>query len=221
MHESNAKPAKGVKQIRDLLGIKASDNLVNASYILVVEGEDDVITLKALLPILSEKLAKAIKNNLLIIDQIGGAGNLSYKLTLLSNSLCVYHTFLDNDEAGRKAYEKAEKENLITIKNNTFITCNGSRNSELEDSLSISVYKDDIKDEYGVDIGRLSGNNKWSDKVRDIFLTQGKQWNEKVESKVKYTVANSVKKNPANALNPHKRNSIDALVTSLERMIKI
>lgn len=221
VHNSNAKPAKGIKQIRDLLGIKASDNLVNANYVLVVEGEDDIITLKALLPTLSEKISKAIKSNLLIIDQIGGAGNLSYKLTLLSNSLCVYHTFLDHDEAGRLAYEKAEEDNLITIKNNTFITCNGSSNSELEDSLNISVYKDAINDEYGVNIDRLSGNKKWSDKVRDVFLTQGKQWNDRVESKVKYTVANSVRKNPTNALNEHKRNSIDALVTSLETMIKI
>jgi len=221
VHNSNAKPAKGIKQIRDLLGIKASDNLINANYVLVVEGEDDVITLKALLPILSEKIAKAIKSNLLIIDQIGGAGNLSYKLTLLGNSLCVYHTLLDNDDAGRLAYEKAEDDNLITIKNNTFITCNGSTNSELEDSLNVSIYKDAINDEYGVDIGRLSGNKKWSDKVKDVFLTQGKQWNDRVESKVKYTVANSVRKNPIDSLNEHKRNSIDALVISLETMMKI
>ena len=44
---------------------------------------------------------------MLVIDEIGGAGNLSYKLTLLSNSLCVYHTFLDNDEAGFKGMDKA------------------------------------------------------------------------------------------------------------------
>ena len=123
--EGKATPAKDIKQIRDLLGIKASDNLVNASYVLVVEGDDDVITLKALLPTLSEKLAKNIKNNLLIVDPIGGAGNLSYKLTLLSNSLCVYHAFLDNDEAGRKAFESAEKDRVLSIKRNTFITCDG------------------------------------------------------------------------------------------------
>ena len=223
VHNSTAKPAKSIKQIRDLLGIKASDNLVNASYVLVVEGEDDVITLMALLQYLSEKLTKAIKSNLLIIDCIGGAGNLSYKLTLLSNSLCVYHTFLDNDESGRMAYEKAEEDSLINIKNNTFITCNGSPNSELEDALEIDVYKKDIFDEYGVNVelSNLRGNQKWSDRVKKVFFAQGKPWNDKVKSKVKYTVANSVKKNPENALNEHKRNSIDALVTSLEAMINI
>ncbi|EIN2542263.1 hypothetical protein LOP50_004545 [Escherichia coli] len=55
--------------------------------------------------------------------------------------------------------------------------------------------------------------------MRKAFLAQGKQWNNNVEAKVKYTVANCIKKNPENALSQHKRNSIDALVESLEQMI--
>ena len=182
-----------------------------------------MISLKAILPTLSEKLAKVLKSNLLIIEPIGGAGNLSYKLTLLGNSLCVYHTFLDNDDAGRKAFQSAESDNLISIKSNTFITCNGSPNSEFEDSLQLDTYKQTVLDEFGVNLDspKFRGNKKWSDRVRDVFLDQGKLWNDKTESQVKYAVANSVKRNPANALNPHKRNSIDALVTSLEELIKI
>ena len=86
-----ALPAKNTQQIRDLLGIKASDNLTNASYVLVVEGDDDVIALRALLRHLSESLKKLIDSHMLILEQIGGAGNLSYKLSSLKNSLCVYH----------------------------------------------------------------------------------------------------------------------------------
>ncbi len=98
-----------------MLGIKASDNLVNARYVLVVEGGDDVIALKSLLSAMSEPIAKAINNNFLVIEAIGGAGNLSYKLTLLSNSLCLYHSFLDYDEAGREAFEKAKNDGLTDI----------------------------------------------------------------------------------------------------------
>lgn len=217
-----ALPAKSIQQIRELLGIKASDNLVNASYVLVVEGKDDVITLKALLSYLSEKLSKAISNNLLVIDEIGGAGNLSYKLSLLSNSLCVYHSFLDNDEAGRKAFNKAEEAGLSSTKLNTFITCKGSKNSELEDCLNVSVYKDDILFEFGVDIesSEFRGNLKWSERAKKTFLSQGKLWTNTVESKVKLVVANAVKNHPEKALNLNKRNSIDALVKSLEKQIK-
>jgi hypothetical protein len=162
-----------------------------------------------------------IDGHMLIIEPIGGAGNLPYKLTLLKNSLCVFHTLLDNDEAGRTAYESAEADALIDIKSNTFINCNGSPNTEFEDCLELSVYKDKIDEEYGVnlDCPDFRSNRKWSDRVRQAFLSQGKQWNNGIEARVKYSVANCVKRNPGNALNPHKRGAIDALITSLEAMI--
>jgi len=217
-----ALPAKNIKQIRDLLGIKASDNLTNASYVVVVEGEDDAISLKALLCSLSVQLEKVIRSHMLIIEPIGGAGNLPYKLTLLKNSLCVYHCFLDNDEAGKQAYEAAERDGLVTIKNNTFITCNGSQNTEFEDCLELELYRNDFLQEFGVDLDcqEFRGNRKWSDRVRQAFLNQGKPWNKGVEAKVKYFVAKCVSENPNEALNAHKRNSIDALVRSLELLVQ-
>lgn len=216
-----ATPAKNIKQIRDLLGIKASDNLTNANFVLVVEGEDDVISLAALLKSLSQKLKQMIDGHMLIVEPIGGAGNLPYKLSLLKNSLCVYQTFLDNDEAGRKAYEDSESDGLLDIKSNTFINCNGSPNSEFEDCLAPDSYKQKILEDYGVnlDCPEFRGNKKWSDRVRQAFLTQGKPWNNGVESRVKHTVANCVKNKPENALNPYKRSPIDALVVSLETMV--
>jgi len=217
-----AKPAKNIKEIREILGIKASDNLINASFVLVVEGEEDIIALKAILPSLSPKLAKAIKNNLLVIDKIGGAGNLSYKLSLLKNSLCQTHVLLDNDDSGRKAYDKAEKSDNLKTKDCTFIICNGMPDSEFEDVLERSVYAEDIQNEYGVNINhpKFNGNKKWSDRMKAVFSSHGKKWDDKTKAKVKHTVAKSIVKNTLNCLNIHKRNSIDALVLSLETLIE-
>ena len=217
----SASPAKNIKQIRDLLGIKASDNLTNANFVLVVEGENDVIAMKALLKELSKKLRQLIDGNMLIVDPIGGAGNLPYKLTLLKNSLCVYHTLLDNDDSGRKAYEKSSEEGLLSIKSNTFINCNGSPNSEFEDCLEPEIYKDKIDMEFGVnlDCQEFKGNQKWSDRMKKAFLSQGKPWDNTIEKNVKHIVADCVKLSPEEALNKHKRGSIDAVVTSLEKMV--
>lgn len=222
INKGSATPAKNIKQIRDLLGIKASDNLTNANFVLVVEGQDDVIALTALLRVLSPKLKQMIDDHMLIVEPIGGAGNLSYKLSLLKNSLCNYRTFLDNDEAGRKAFETAVSEGFLDIKSNTFVNCDGSPNSEFEDCLDSAFYKQEIFEEYGVnlDCTEFRGKKKWSCRVRQAFLAQGKPWDTGVESKVKCTVANCVKKKPDDALNPHKRNSVDALVKSLEVMIE-
>ena len=220
--DGSATPAKSIAAIRDLLGIKASDNLTNANFALVVEGEEDAVALKILLPILSEKIGKALKNNLLIIEPIGGAGNLSYKLSLLKNALCVTHTLLDGDEAGRLAFSKAEKDANISIASCTFINCNGMTNAEFEDCYEPAVYKDAILAELGVDLSspKFRGNGKWSDRLRTVFLDQGKPFTDAICATAKNVVTTAVSKSPKISLNEHKRNSVDALVNALERMVR-
>lgn len=213
-----AKVAKSIKEIRDLIGVKASDNLTNARYALVVEGEEDKIALEALLPSLSEKISGALKNNEMIIEKIGGAGNLSYKLSLLKNALCTSHVLLDNDEAGRNAFEKAEKSEGLKQKDCTFILCNGMQNSEFEDCLEPNTYTTAIQEEFGVNINTntFRSNSKWAERMKKCFQTQGKIWSENIEKRVKHIVAQEVEMKPKNVLNKHKRKSIDALVVALE-----
>lgn len=220
--KGKAIPAKNVNSIRELLGIKASDNLTHANFALVVEGAEDVVSLKAMLPHLSPKIGKLLKDNALVIEPIGGAGNLSYKLSLLKTSLCETHSLLDNDDSGRTAYEKAESESLINIESCTMINCSGMNDSEFEDCIDLSVYKEVILTKYGVDLSTRSfrTNKKWSDRIKATFTEQGKPWSNQLLSQVKNDVAQAVVAKPKNSLNSHKRNSIDALVTALERKIK-
>ncbi len=218
IENGKAAPAKNIKQIRNLLGIKASDNLMNANFALIVEGEDDHISLKALLSTLSGKIAKALRSNILAIDPIGGAGNLPYKLSLIKNSLCVYHVVLDNDEAGRTSFEKAKVDGLLNIKNCTFTTCRGMLDSEFEDCLDQKIYQQRILDDFGVDLSstKFRGSGKWSDRMKNVFMDQGKPWGDIVKNEVKQVVADCVSLAPKEALHPLKRNSIDALISELE-----
>ncbi|MET0066217.1 MAG: AAA family ATPase [Candidatus Thiodiazotropha sp.] len=220
--DGKATPAKNVTAIRDILGIKASDNLTNANYALVVEGEEDVKSLKAIIPTLSDKLGKAIKNNMLVIDPIGGAGNLSYKLSLLKNSLCVTHVLLDNDDAGRKAFEKASNDSLLDLPGCTMITCKGMVDSEFEDCVAMNCYDDAVLRNYGVNLKTpvFKGNKKWSERLKSAFMDQGKPWNEGILRRVKATVAEEVSKKSNDCLNGHKRNSIDTLIIALENVVR-
>jgi putative ATP-dependent endonuclease of OLD family len=215
---NSAKPAKHISDVRDLLGVRASDNLINASQVLVVEGSEDVVALKAILTYLSPPLASAFKQNILVIDPLGGAGKLSYKLSLLANSLCMAHVVLDNDEAGRNGWEAAERDNLLKLADLTLINCRGMRNSEMEDCFDLAVYKDAVLMEYGVNLAApaFRQNAKWSDRVKACFTASGKPWGDRVKAKVKDTVARAVAASPATALNDHKRQPIDALVVALE-----
>ena len=221
VNKGKAISVKKIKEIRDILGIKVSDNLINAENILVVEGEDDKIVLEKLLPNMSEQIKKALQNGTLLIDYIGGAGNLPYKLSLYRNLQCKYHVFMDNDDAGRTAALDAERQGLLEMRNITYTVCNGSPDAEIEDCFEKSVYIDVIWDKYGVNINvpEFKNNRKWSDRVADCFKSQGKQWNSAVEKNVKLAVANSLPENADSALNQHKRSSINALVVALEALL--
>lgn len=216
-----AVPAKSIKQIRDILGITYSDNLINASNVLVVEGEEDKIALYKILPAMSEKISKAISSNNFIIDEIGGAGNLSYKLSMYRNIACQYHVLLDNDESGKKAFGGAQSKKLLTIKNVTFTNCNGFPEAEFEDCLAIKLYKEPIKEEYGVSLtGRdFRNNKKWSDRVRACFLAQGKPWSTSIEKGIKGFVASLITGDVAIEINEKNSQFIPSLVHAIEEMI--
>lgn len=222
VYKGNATVVKRVSEIRDVLGIQVSDNLFNAETILVVEGEDDKIALDKILPAISEKIKKAMQNGTFVIDFLSGAGNLSYKLSFYRSIQCRYHILLDNDEAGRRAGESAIEQGLATMKNITYTNCNGSPDAELEDCYDKAVYESTIFSQFGVDLSLCSefrSCRKWSDRVAACFLSRGKQWNDKIETKVKMAIAESVASNPEQALNINKRSCIDALATEIEIII--
>lgn len=217
-----AKPAKNIKEIRELLGVLPEDNLINASHVLVVEGEDDKIALNKILSSLSPVIKEALIKNKLVIQPLAGATNLNYEFSRLRSYVCRYFVFLDADEAGYDAAEKAIEKGLLSESDVKYSICNGNNTSEFEDCLKRDFYIEAIKDKFSVDLGvaLFRNSQKWSDRVKTVFLSQGQRWTDTVEKKVKMEVAKLIPTESADSvLDEHKRGSIDALVNALENML--
>ena len=218
VHNNKAIPAKDVKQIREILGVRASDNLQHAEVILVVEGEEDRRSLASLLKEYSRAIAAAMAQQALGIESLQGGTNLSYKLSQIRETMCLAHTFLDHDDCGLKSSQKAEQDGLLLIADVTFTTCNGMKESEIEDMYEEAIYSAMLQNRYGVSTlsPKFKGHAKWSDRLASAFKHQGKPWSDQIEAKVKAEVAELVEASPAAALNQHKRSSFDALMSALE-----
>lgn len=217
-----AKEAQSIKSIREILGVRVSDNLSSANYVLIVEGKTDKRILEHLLPILSAPIKNALKNNQLIIEPLHGVGNLSHKLSSLENQICAYHVYVDADKPANDAVDKSIKENLLKNKNLTRSTCIGMPESELEDCFNPALYKDTIMINCGVSIDSRefkNSNNKWSERVKRVFDANGKRWTEAAKAELKFHVAEALVSAGEEALIPQKRSSIDALVGSLEMLM--
>jgi hypothetical protein len=104
----------------------------------------------------------------------------------------------------------------------TFACCPGRKESEVEDLYDVEFYKQFVSDTYGVslDSPRFKGKDKWSIRMGKTFAGQGKPWNDKLKNEVKMRIAQLVAANPDVALNPHTRESFDALVAALSSRLQ-
>jgi hypothetical protein len=222
VNQNKARAAKSVSEIREVLGVRASDNLRNAEMVLVVEGEDDVSSIKALFHEKSEYLSECIDNGTLAFDSLGGGTKLPYKLSLLRDSICLYHVFLDFDKCGKDSYQKAKQSGLLEDAHFVYAKAAGKHESELEDLISLGLYQAPLERKYGISLSNriFKSKNKWSERIKDIFDAHGKPWNNSVKNDVKNMVAELIKSNPANAIAEQNKTVIDGLISSLELRLK-
>jgi putative ATP-dependent endonuclease of the OLD family len=221
VNDNKAAPAQSIEKVRQILGIRASENLQSAELVLVVEGEDDRESVGALLK-LDSTLASAIEEGSLALDTLGGGTNLPYKLSLLRTALCSYYCFLDDDPAGHKGFDDAAADALIDMSEVTFTTCQGKLEAEFEDLLDPMLYEQFVLNKYGISLKhpKFSSAKKWSVRMNEVFKGHGKPWNDKIKQELKAQIAQLVSHSPTTALNPHHRESFDALVTALKTELK-
>jgi hypothetical protein len=222
VENSRARAAGSVKELRQVLGVRTSDNLESAELVLILEGESDRTAMRALLPVASTSIAEAMSENALAIETLLGGSNLGYKLSQLRESLCVYHAFLDKDQAGVSAAARAEAEGLLEPADRQFATCPGMTESELEDLYDPDVYKNVLLTKYNVDVSDRSfrrAKAKWTVRVQRLFHASGQVWDDQIAVQVKSDVARVVTASPETSLHSAKRSAFDALVGALERKL--
>jgi putative ATP-dependent endonuclease of OLD family len=220
VEKSRAQPAPSVKSLREVLGVRPSDNLHNAEVTLLVEGTSDARILQAVLADGSARLRQSMEDGVIAFQPLFGSGNLGYALRQVDESLSLVHSFVDADDAGRAAAKAVRDAGLAQPADQTFADLQGATQCELEDLLEPLVYRDALLDSFNVDvtanpwIGRLS-RGKWSARMSLIFKGAGQSWDTEIERDVKTVVADSVTSSPSGALKVDARPVIEALSRSL------
>jgi hypothetical protein len=220
--QTRATPAKSVGELRETLGVRTSDNLEGADVILVAEGAEDGIALRALLADRSERLRQALASGALHIQPLYGAGKLHYVLGMVRDSLCLTHALLDDDEAGRQAADKARRLGFLAPGDQTFTSRTGAAESEIEDLYDVAIYREAVRSNFNVDSAANVGQAKklkWSSKMRLRFRSAGQAWDDEIEAALKRVVADAVAESPSTALSAPGEAVMTALVDALHRKL--
>ena len=129
---------------------------------------------------------------------------MAYKAAFYLNSACQVHCFLDDDKEGRPAFERAQGQNLLEIRDVNFCTCWGMHEAELEDVYDKDVYRQQFLLKFGVDVKlRIPGRRKkWSEQAAGIFKASGKPWGDRVKHEVKAWLADFASEHPNEIIHP-------------------
>lgn len=216
--DNRARPARTIDELRNALGVRASDNLRHAELVLIVEGDDDIRSITSLLRARSNVCKQAIESGALALEPLGGATNLAYKASLIRSALCSVHCFLDDDASGRQGFDRARLDGLLDDSDVNWTTCEGMREAEIEDLFDPVTYGPVVEQAYRVSLagGDFRSNQKWAERMSRTFRRQGKRWDDRVASEVKHRLSEVVAANPERALLPARATVFDGLVNNLE-----
>lgn len=190
------KKANSIQEIRELLGIQLSDNLISSETVIIVEGSDDCLSLEAVFSKMSSNIKNAIKNKKLAFTDMGGATNLKYKCALYSSMMCKYFVIVDGDKCGISSYIEAKQKGLVQEKNAAILYAYGDKKeSEFEDFLKKDFYEDIILADYGVNLNVREFRGckyKWSDRLKRTFIAQSKLFGDQTEAEIKEKIASKI-----------------------------
>ena len=202
--KSWARPALAIKELRDSLGVRVNDNLMSAEYVILVEGKTDISILSSIFAERNRAFNLQLTNGKVVFDDLGGAGNIPYKLSTLSQAVTTQFLIVDDDRAGREADRKAGQGGLN--EKFRFTWCRPPQSfmsTEIEDMVEPNVYWGRIESKFGVRLNRsvfASRTDAWSERMKTTYESGGKKWSSSVEAQMKIEIADAVSQNPAHAI---------------------
>lgn len=222
---NNAHQALSLKEVRETLGVLASDNLLFADNTILVEGLSDQLILENILPSLSVRIALALREGTLIIFNCQGASKISAFASIVKRFICRYYIVLDNDKAGQNERNNLVNNNPDLSKIITSFATTDMNESEIEDFIIPEIYVDELIKLFGFGnrnswLSILNGSYKsWSDRLNEFAKRNGHPISDTEMIQAKTTVAKAVVDNGISAIIPSRKCVFDTLAQNIEKML--
>ncbi len=139
VENQSARSAMSISEVRETLGVAASDNLESAEVVLLVEGETDARALGSILVYQRPEIEEAIKTHRLRLEPIRGTRNLAPRASQLADSVCSVHCVVDSDETAHEHVNEAISQGILQAHDVTVLSFQGMRESELEDAVAHDI----------------------------------------------------------------------------------
>jgi len=224
---NKAKPADSLDEVRKVLGVQLTENLVSPDVVVLLEGPGDARLLDAYIKSTQPKLFRAISDGRLRLIPLHGASNLLHQLRFYQALVCSPVAFVDHDAEGTTALAKARKEGLLDLGAEFCAIKPSQTESELEDLLDPAAYSTELCALLGVTTLKPKAHKanklKWSAKLEEVLQDHGKPTadRERLIREAKFKVSELATARAETCFVPALKGPIDGLCTFLKAKLAI
>ena len=178
IEDNQARAASSLEELRAVLGVQLGENLVSPDLVVLVEGPNDEELLKTFAIAKQPEIQNAIISGRLKFLALNGAGNLSHQLRFHRSMVCEAIAFLDDDQEGNAAFDRAKADGLVSATDVFLSNRPGTSESELEDLIDPGIYETSLLAFLGISTlrprGRAAKKANWSARLRAVLIEGGR-----------------------------------------------
>lgn len=212
-------PCKSIENVREVLGVRLTDNL-SASKVVLVEGESDKRYIEAICRSIAPDVMSKIVNSTLRIESVNSATKMDFQIRLYNSLAVSTLAVLDMDDSGIAAYEQLLSRKTKPASEILQIKSAGMTRCELEDVVKFDAYATIIKDEFNISVDTKAFKDRrkpWSDRLHQAASKSPGVFDDRIEAQIKTRIADIVVEKGIDAIADYDREYIQNLVEAISR----
>nr|WP_319472766.1 AAA family ATPase [uncultured Sphaerochaeta sp.] len=217
-------PCSSISEIRNLLGIRLTDNLDGVKRVVLVEGECDKKILSRLCSSLNPNLDELIKNGTLEFVAVGSATKMDYQIRLYNSLLIPSIVMLDSDQCGIQTHKSLIDSKLKKNDEVMILKIPGMRECEIEDFVDFNAYSFKLQAQFNIwlDPDRFKNKNKpWSDRIKIEADCAPILYDAEIEKQIKIMITELVVERGLEVIPDYLRKQIKGIADSIAQFCKI
>lgn len=212
------KSCDNISEIREVLGVRSSDNL-SATKVVLVEGDTDKTHLIKYCRELSQTLKDKIDSKELEFVSANSASKMDYFVKLYNSIAVSTLVVLDSDDSGIAAMEKLIASKTKNLNEVLLIKRQGLKKAEIEDLIDPIHYQEELFSQFGINIDNKdfrNDNKPWSDRLKKAAGSSPGAYNDDVEKEIKIFISELVNIHGSSMLYEHTKDYVNNLISSIE-----
>lgn len=211
---------RSLYDIRNVLGVRITDNMSGAQKVILVEGESDKRYFQKLCSDKYPALKIMIDSCELEFVNVHSASKMDYQIRLYNSMIIPTIILADNDDSGIQSMNSLMSNRIKNSSEIFLIKSIGMNKSELEDIVKFDSYMSTIRDSYNINLNTPEFTSRrlpWSDRLKSSANRSPAPYDDNIENQIKTKLADIVEENGINAIADYDKALVNIIIDAIAK----